>query len=266
MANNEIVVQQINSSNLQIEKLPDGSTAVFDTATQSIHSLDPLAAAAFIACRDRKTLPQLTDAMSKTLGTPITDVVTLNAISELERAGLVACSNFAPSATEIASRRSLLRAAGTAMPVVLSLTSMEQSAFAQRAGSGILATTTTTTAAPTTTTTTTAAPATTTTTTTTTTTPAPVALIASVIPAFIGECNLTQNAVIIGQNTHFSSASVVTLGASNLTVSGVTATSPTSISLTIKSTPGNRGPVNVTVVTGSETTFGFGAYAIGGCN
>ncbi|MDQ6701000.1 MAG: hypothetical protein M3Z36_12540, partial [Acidobacteriota bacterium] len=109
MANNKIVVQQITPGSLQIENLPDGSTAVFDTATQSIHSLDPLAAAAFTACRDKKTLPQLIETMSQTSGMPITEVVALNAISELERAGLVSCSPVGPSDKESASRRSLLR-------------------------------------------------------------------------------------------------------------------------------------------------------------
>jgi hypothetical protein len=140
----EITVEQINSAALQVENLPDGSTAVFNTATQTIHSLHPIASAAFTACPTKKTLSELVVAMSDLLSRPVTEAEALSAISELEHAGLVACAEPPQFVEAASSRRSLLKAAGAAVPLVLSLTALEQSAYAEAAGSGTTTTTTTT--------------------------------------------------------------------------------------------------------------------------
>ncbi len=287
MADNEIVVQQINSTSLQMENLPDGSTAVFDTATQSIHSLDPLAAAAFTACINKKTLPQLIEAMPQISGKPITEVDALNAISELERVGLVACSHSTQSAKESASRRSLLRVAGAATPLVLSLTSLEQSAFAQRAGSGVLATTTTTVAPTTTTTvapttTTTVAPTTTTTTTTTaapttttttTTTPGPGASIAKAVQ--FGSADVAELCVnnsgrsqlfsILGNNTHFNASSVISFSTPGISA-GPFGADPTHIQVPITVAPGVAvGRTSIIITTGTEVAVGMNIISLVSC-
>ena len=58
----------------------------------------------------------------------------MEAVAELEGAGLVTSSGGTPELRN-ASRRELLKAAGVALPVVLSLTAAEQRAFA--AGRGV---------------------------------------------------------------------------------------------------------------------------------
>src|SRR5271170_2750367 len=92
MIADSLQVWQIGAENRLVEKLPDGSTAVFDTLTKTVHSINKTAAAAFEACRDKVTVPQLAAAMQEILGSPVTQEMALAAIYELERAGLVACS------------------------------------------------------------------------------------------------------------------------------------------------------------------------------
>jgi hypothetical protein len=123
--------------------LPDGSTAVFDTLSKTVHSINKTATAAFEACREKRTVPQLATAMRETLESPVTEEMALAAVYELERVGLVACSGPTPEERLQASRRSVLRAVGTAAatvaPLVLSLSSAEQRAYAAAAGSGTTA-------------------------------------------------------------------------------------------------------------------------------
>jgi hypothetical protein len=243
-------VQQ-TGGNRVVEKLPDGSTAVFDTATNTIHSLNAGAAAAFDACREKTAVAQLMRSMSQALGVPVSEEIALTAIAELERAGLVACSGAALGD----SRRSILKALGTAagvgVPVVLSLTGAEQRLYAAVAGSG-----------------------TTTTTTTTTTTAAPPS-IASVAPVTL--CRLPgpypyTGIQINGQNTHFSGSSVVTfsvgaVSVAYLTVSNVAAIDATHLTLdvlvaafTAPAPPDEQ--VTVTVTTGSETVARTNAFTV----
>ena len=125
MNRNEFRVVRIASENLVVEKLPDGSTAVFDSAGGAVHSLNASAAAAFDACRESCTVEAVATAMSDALDGPVTGDFARAAIAELETAGLVECSGQA------ASRRSVLRAVGgIALPVVLSLGVAEQRAWA----------------------------------------------------------------------------------------------------------------------------------------
>jgi hypothetical protein len=88
MISGELEVWQIRENRLT-EKLPDGSTAVFDTQAKTVPSINETAAAAFQGCRDRR------------------------AAAELERAGLVACSGPLPGQKGQTSRRSMLKAVGT---------------------------------------------------------------------------------------------------------------------------------------------------------
>jgi hypothetical protein len=136
-----------SSSDFVVERLPDGSTAVFDRATKTVHSLNASAAAAFEACREPKTVSELAHEMGQALSAPVTDAVALAAAGELEQAGLVVGTGVPQAEPERASRRAILKAAGVALPVVLSLTAAEQQAHAATAASGAA----TTTPAPTTT-------------------------------------------------------------------------------------------------------------------
>ena len=114
-----------------VERLPDGSTVVFESATKTVHSLNPLAALVFEACREKISVTRLIEA----IGSPVSEEPILAAIGELESAGLVERSG-----AEGTSRRGVLRAvgiaAGAAVPMVLSLTASEQRAYAAIARSG----------------------------------------------------------------------------------------------------------------------------------
>jgi hypothetical protein len=247
MISSKLEVWQIAENRL-IEKLPDGSTAVFDTLTKTVHSINKTAAAAFEACRERQTVPQLATAMGEILNAPVTEEMALAAILELERAGLVACSGLLSAEPAQASRRSVLKAVGTvaatAAPLVLSLSMAEQSVYAQGAGSG------------------------TTTTTTTTTTAAPAASISNIAPDVYNGCASTAAGfVITGVNTHFSGASVVTFSLTSLTASNVVVNSLTSLTLTINNSNQAAIPssVTVTVTTGSEVAVGNNLLQYEGC-
>lgn len=119
---------QRTSKKLVVEQLPDGSTAIFEPATKAVHSLNPLAAAVFGACREQISLAGLVEAV----GSPDSVEPVLAAITDLEAAGLVERSS-----AESTSRRGMLKAAAAiAIPAVLTLTAAEQSAYALQAGSG----------------------------------------------------------------------------------------------------------------------------------
>ncbi len=249
MISDRLEVWQPGVETRLVEKLPDGSTAVFDTLTKTVHSINEIAAAAFEACRDKRTVTQVAAAMQETLNSPVSEEIALTAIYELERAGLVACSRPVS-----ASRRSLLKSVGTiaatVAPLVLSLSSAEQSAFAQGAGSGTTTTSTTTT------------------TTTTTTTAGPVASISSIAPSTVAGCDNTTNGVVItGVNTHFGNSSIVTFSNSHLSASNVVVNSLTSLTLTINENTDNPTPalVTVTVTTGSEVAVGTNILTFGSC-
>jgi hypothetical protein len=263
MISGKLVVWQINENRL-IEKLPDGSTAVFDTLTKTVHSINETAAAAFESCRDRRTVAQVATAMQEILKAPVTEEMALEAIAELQQAGLVACSEPLPIKQGQASRRSLLKAVGTvaatAAPLVLSLSMAEQSVYAQGAGSGT--TTSTTTTSTTTTTTTTS-----TTTTTTTTTAAPGVRLSAIAPNAIQGCNVTNGVIITGVGTHFSSSSVVSFSSAFTTASNVVANSATSLALTITGPNiGTSETVTVTVTTGSEVAVGTNILSFTPCS
>jgi hypothetical protein len=252
MTPDRIVVLRKNAKDVDIENLPDGSTAVFDRITQTIHSLHPLAAAAFQACREQKTIDEVREAMTLTLGADVSEASALGAIAELERAGLVAISEL-----DGASRRSMLtsalKAAGVAAPLVLSLTASEQAVFAQGSGSGTTTTTTTTTST------------TTTTTTTTTAGPAPTLNIG---PNTFNSCQSSSNFDLGGVNTHFNNTSVVTFNNSQLSASNVVVESAISINLNINNNTQNNvntQMVTVTVTTGSEVAVGTNILTLTGC-
>jgi hypothetical protein len=229
MISNGLEVWQVAPESRLVEKMPDGSTAVFDTLTKTVHSINTTAAAAFEACREKRTLPQVATAMREVLDCPVTEDMALAAISELERAGLVACSG--------STRRSILKAVGTAAaaatPVVLSLSSAEQSAYAQGAGSGL-----------------------------------PASIDGDDSNAFCTNRSFQQGLDIAGHNTHFSSSSVVTFDVPWITVNNVNAVSATLllVSVTVGAgAPSGTGQFGATVKTGSETVKGTNIFFYNPC-
>jgi hypothetical protein len=148
VAYRDFLFTQTNVSHLLIEKLSDGTTAILDTNSKSVYSLNASAAAAFEACRGTVSAAQVAETMQSILGTPVTEDLALAAIAQLEEHGL-ASSSVPEDVASVASRRSLLKrigaVGGAAVPVVLALTAAEQRASAFQQGSGTTTTTTTTT-------------------------------------------------------------------------------------------------------------------------
>ena len=103
-----MLVQQTNSKSRVVEKPPDASTAIFDSVTDTVHALDFSAAAALEACQEPITLSALTDAMRQSLGKAVTEETVLEAVSELQRAGLVTVSGDREELIDT-SRRNLLK-------------------------------------------------------------------------------------------------------------------------------------------------------------
>jgi hypothetical protein len=147
-----MLVKRISSADLAVEKLPDGSSAIFDPGSKTVYSLNATAAAAWEASGGSTTLAQIVEKMQRSFNPAVTEDIALEALLQLREKGMVEIVAPPPGPT----RRSVFATAGGVVaPMVLALTSTEQRAFAVSAGSG---TTTTTTPAPTTPTTTTTLP------------------------------------------------------------------------------------------------------------
>jgi hypothetical protein len=127
-------IQRISSADIAVEKLPDGSTAIFDAATKTVYSLNATAAAAWEACGDSATLAQIIASMQQSFNPAVTDEIAWEAVSQLQDKGLVSIATPYSGPT----RRSALATAGALLaPLVLALTAAEQKAHAAIAISGI---------------------------------------------------------------------------------------------------------------------------------
>jgi PqqD family protein of HPr-rel-A system len=123
--------RQADGASLHIERLRDGSMAVYDERSKSVHSLNASAAALWDACAEGASLDELRAALERRVGTAFTGEMAEEAVASLVEVGLVECDTELPR--EI-GRRGLL-AAGLMVPAVLTLTLAEQRAYAQEAGS-----------------------------------------------------------------------------------------------------------------------------------
>jgi len=220
----------IGAENRIVEKLPDGSTVVLDTVTKTVHSINQAAAAAFEACRERQTVARLATAMQEILQSPVTEEMALEAVWELQRAGLIACSGSRPPEVAETSRRSVLKtAAAVAAPLVLSLTAAEQRAYALTGGS-----------------------------------PPPPSINGDDSNTICSNVSNPQTLSIVGQNTHFKQGtSVVTFSLPWITVTNLTVTDATHLTVTVTTTlqsGSGSGTLNATVVTGSETVQGINVF------
>jgi hypothetical protein len=229
--------QQMSARGFIVEKLPDGSTAIFDKVTNTVHALNASAAAAFEACHEPVTLSALTAVIEQRLGRAVTEDTALEAVAELERAGLVSASGTTEELRN-ASRRQLLKAAGVALPVVLSLTAAEQRAFAAQAVS-----------APTTTT---AAPG----------TPEIVSATSQTNGhGLVDGCGDTVN--VVGSNTHFGGTTTVALVQAG-TVESVFVTDSTHLAFSFLNAT-TSGALDFIVTTGTEVVHGTGFLTSEGC-
>ena len=127
---------QTGSESLHIEKLPDGSMAIYDLRSKSVHSLNRSAAVLWEACAEGATMSQLTEALDKGLGVHASEEEVSSGIDQMRRLNLIVSESAMPVAAAEPDRRSVLTAAfGVALPVVLTMTAADQRAYAQGAGS-----------------------------------------------------------------------------------------------------------------------------------
>ena len=134
------VFSQSGVESLAVEKLSDGSTAIVDGRSKSVHSLNPSATLVWEACAPGATFAEIHAAVEDRTGAPVDADAIRQALAQLQRVTLIEGPSTLPVESIDLGRRSLLRRAGAvgafAIPVVLTLTAAEQKAYAFAAVSG----------------------------------------------------------------------------------------------------------------------------------
>jgi hypothetical protein len=135
MAASEIRHTQVTSTDIVVEKLPDGSTAVLDQRSKDIHSLNSSATAVWEACKRGATLADVRKALEAHMGTTVDEELARSALSQLSKVSLIHSDAPVPaSAADTARRRAMLVRMGmVAVPLVLTLAFAEQKALAFQA-------------------------------------------------------------------------------------------------------------------------------------
>jgi hypothetical protein len=128
---------QAASGEFTVEKLPDGSTAILDRRTGSVHSLNASATVAWEACKNGATLAEVRHALELRAGAPIDEALAHSALDQLQKVNLIDSKGIVPEQVRFAGRRTLLRTAAIAAPVVLTLAVSEQRALAFQARSNL---------------------------------------------------------------------------------------------------------------------------------
>src|ERR1700680_4112939 len=111
--------RRIEVESLAIENLSDGSIAIYDPRTRSVHSLNPSAAVVWEGCAEEVSLAEIAAALQHRFGRQVDDEVVHAAIQQLRIARLISSDEPAPRSPLSLARRSLLRALGAAWPAVL---------------------------------------------------------------------------------------------------------------------------------------------------
>jgi hypothetical protein len=125
-------VERITSTDLLVNRLPDGSKVIVDPAKETVFALNATAGAAWDACGSPTTLSKVAQDMQRSLNAGITEDVALEAILQLRDKNLVTTSELLPNA----ARRKVFKVLGAiAVPVVISMAMSEQRAFSLQAGS-----------------------------------------------------------------------------------------------------------------------------------
>lgn len=117
------------NSDLRVDELPDGSKVIVDSKSETVFALNATAGAAWDACSQPTTLSEVTKKMQRSTDTRITEDVALAAILQLQEKNLVLTSESSPDLNRRAMLP-ILSAVGLALPLVVSLTLLEQRAHA----------------------------------------------------------------------------------------------------------------------------------------
>jgi hypothetical protein len=123
--------RKVEVESLAAEKLADGSIAIYDPRTRSVHSLSPSAAVVWEACAEAVSPAEIAAALERKLGHPADDEVVHSAIQQLRLAKLISSEELAPTAN--LDRRSWLQSVGAALPAVLSFSFSPETALANPA-------------------------------------------------------------------------------------------------------------------------------------
>jgi hypothetical protein len=123
-------VERTSSNDLRVDKLPDGSRVIVDLKSETVFALNATAGAAWDACSRPTTLSEVAKDMQSSFDTRITEEFALDAILQLQEKKLVTTSG---SSTDLTRRKMLpiLGGIGIALPLVASLTLLEQRAHAR---------------------------------------------------------------------------------------------------------------------------------------
>ncbi|MGB6690429.1 MAG: PqqD family protein [Terracidiphilus sp.] len=123
-------IERISLNPLVVNRLPDGSRVIVDSASGHVFALNATAGVAWDACGSSTTLSTVTEHMQRSFDPATTKEVAEQAILQLEEKKLVKTSQT--------TRRQLLGSlsAAVALPLVVSLTLADQRAYANSSGSG----------------------------------------------------------------------------------------------------------------------------------
>jgi Coenzyme PQQ synthesis protein D (PqqD) len=125
-------VQRTNSDALLVNKLPDGSTVIVDTANETVYALNATAGAAWDACSDQTTLAGITGKMQQSFDAAISEELAEEAILQLNDKKLVKTSTVVAQASR---RQFIATMSSVALPLVVALSISDQKAHALQARS-----------------------------------------------------------------------------------------------------------------------------------
>jgi len=127
-----MLVERVNSTNLAVNVMPDGSRIIRNAENETVFALNPTASAAWDACSSANTVAAVAAEMRRSFDGNVTDELAEASILELQAKKLVSLSGSGFKAT----RREVLAGLGAvALPLVVSLTLGEQKAYASEATS-----------------------------------------------------------------------------------------------------------------------------------
>lgn len=125
-------VERVNSSDLVVNGLPDGSRVIVNSNNETVFAMNATAGAAWDACGNPTTVSKVAAEMRRSFDPSVTEELASEAILRLQEKNLVKTSGDAAKTTR---REVLATLSAVALPLVVSLTIGEQKAHAQRANS-----------------------------------------------------------------------------------------------------------------------------------
>lgn len=125
-------IERASSDSMSIDKLPDGSQVIVDSASKTVFALNAMAGAAWDACSSQSTLRGVAESMQRSFDPGTTEELVQEAILQLENHKLVKTSGQSSQA----NRRQFIAGLGAVgLPLVVSLTMVDQKAYAEKARS-----------------------------------------------------------------------------------------------------------------------------------